>query len=352
MDDTGGGEMEEMEEIEDIREEMEFDFDKAFENMYIPQVGNGRKTSRNYEEYVKCLESLSYEVVTTKEEYLNSKGKTVFLAWCPLRHKICKVLLAIFVCNHNTFCSECKKIRTEKTSLIRYGSKCSLGNKEVREKGKETMMKIYGVKHATQSKEIREKKDETCLDRYGHKCALQNKEVQMKRKETCQEKYGTPHPLLNTEVRKKADETNIKRFGFANVMQNREMFKKQQEIAFTFKDYTLPSGRVIKYQGYEHFCYEELLFKEHICEEDIVTLYNNLENYPFILYEYEGTERVYYPDIYIESQNKIIEVKSTYTYEKDLEVNQAKARACKEMGYNFEFRIYKKNGDIKEVIIL
>jgi hypothetical protein len=42
----------------------------------------------------------------------------------------------------------------------------------------------------------------------------------------------------------------------------------------------------------------------------------------------------------VASINKIIEVKSTWTYNKDLEINTLKANACKNKGYKFEFWIY------------
>jgi len=38
---------------------------------------------------------------------------------------------------------------------------------------------------------------------------------------------------------------------------------------------------------------------------------------PEIWYEFEDKRRRYYPDIYIKSQNKIIEVKSDYTFYKE-----------------------------------
>lgn len=51
----------------------------------------------------------------------------------------------------------------------------------------------------------------------------------------------------------------------------------------------------------------------------------------------------YYPDIYIQSLNKIIEVKSTYTYKIDFDKNLKKAKACKSLGFNFAFMIVDKN---------
>jgi len=59
----------------------------------------------------------------------------------------------------------------------------------------------------------------------------------------------------------------------------------------------------------------------------------------------EDKRRRYYPDIYIKSQNKIIEVKSDYTFHKDYEKNLAKAQGVLALDYDFEFRIYDAKGD-------
>jgi len=52
------------------------------------------------------------------------------------------------------------------------------------------------------------------------------------------------------------------------------------------------------------------------------------------------TTHRYYPDFYIKKDNKIIEVKSIYTYNIDIEKNLLKQKACLDAGYNFEFWIY------------
>lgn len=60
---------------------------------------------------------------------------------------------------------------------------------------------------------------------------------------------------------------------------------------------------------------------------------------PKIEYEFEGKKRRYFPDIWIPKHNLIIEVKSTWTYEKDLEKNLLKKKATEQMGYAFRFVI-------------
>jgi len=57
------------------------------------------------------------------------------------------------------------------------------------------------------------------------------------------------------------------------------------------------------------------------------------------MYTFEGKHRRYYPDIFIPSENLIIEVKSLYTATQDVDRNNAKWEATKSAGYVFELLI-------------
>jgi hypothetical protein len=60
-------------------------------------------------------------------------------------------------------------------------------------------------------------------------------------------------------------------------------------------------------------------------------------------YDITNIERDHHADIFIPSQNKFIEVKSTWIFQKpDVLMKQY---AAKELGYNFEFWIYDKKGN-------
>lgn len=80
------------------------------------------------------------------------------------------------------------------------------------------------------------------------------------------------------------------------------------------KDYTFPSGKTVKVQGYENLALDELLQKYK--EKDIFvgrkTIQDEIGEFTF-LGEDNKIHR-YYPDIYIKSIHTIIEVKSNYTY--------------------------------------
>ena len=87
--------------------------------------------------------------------------------------------------------------------------------------------------------------------------------------------------------------------------------------------------------GFENQALDELLedYKEH-------EIFTDIKDIPEIWYTLNSTNKRYYPDIYIPKDNIIIEVKSTYTYEADIEKNLAKEKACKKAGFNFKFLIY------------
>jgi hypothetical protein len=108
------------------------------------------------------------------------------------------------------------------------------------------------------------------------------------------------------------------------------------------KEYTFPSGNIIRIQGYEHYAINELLQNESVCEAKIIT---GCKNVPIIWYnDNNGKKRRHFVDIYIPSQNRCIEVKSTWTAKLHDGNIMLKQNAAKELGYNYEIWIYNKEG--------
>lgn len=114
-------------------------------------------------------------------------------------------------------------------------------------------------------------------------------------------------------------------------------YDKQEQNGKHFKQYIFPSGDIRNIQGFEHFTLDKLvkIFKE----DDIITKRRDM---PKIVYELNGKEHRYYPDIWIKSINKIIEVKSNWTYKKELIKNIKKALATRKLNYDFEFWFYSR----------
>lgn len=257
------------------------------------------------------------------------------------------------------------KEKIAKTNLKKYGSTCALQNKNVKKKALETMVERYGVEHACQSQEMLDKRVKTYQERYGTDNPLQNKTILEKRKETNRDRYGTdevlknkeileqirqtmiekydaPNPLQVKEIKAKKDATCERLYGNSVIMHVPELFEKKTANAFARKPFTMPSGKIIHYQGYEDVALCELL--KTFSEEDII---NDIKEMPKIMYEIHGKSCRYYADIYLPSQNKIIEVKSLYTYQFQQEKNNCKRNAAIQQGFNFEFWIC----DPKKVVL-
>ena len=115
-----------------------------------------------------------------------------------------------------------------------------------------------------------------------------------------------------------------------------EYANDQLKNSYAYKEFILPSGKIVKLQGYEPIVLADLL--KTYDENDIVISVKDIHNcIGKIHYLHNNVKRSYYPDFYIKSTNTIIEVKSKYTFEKHKEKNLLKEAACKSAGLNFLF---------------
>ena len=154
------------------------------------------------------------------------------------------------------------------------------------------------------------------FNKYGVEYPIQNKIIKEKIKQTCLEKYGVENPTLNKDIQDK-------------------IRQKCHSYHYKYKVYTFPSGKQVKIQGYENLALDELikLYPEN-------NILNDRNDVPKIDYNYNTKQKQYIPDIYLVDHNKVIEVKSTWTYHIELEKNNIKARACIDKGYQYEFWVY------------
>jgi hypothetical protein len=235
-----------------------------------------------------------------------------------------------------------KKIK--QTNLQKYGCEAASQNKIIREKVTQTNLKKFGVKIPTQNKEIYNKIKQTNLEKYGTEQPAQNKEVQDKYKLTCMKKYGVENAAQNKKVKEKAKQTNLEKYGTEHPAQNPEVMERTQKNAKKYKEFKMPSGTIRKVQGYEPFALTTLL--QTYTEEQIKT---DRKDVPRVDYEVDGKKRYYFPDIFLTHENKIIEVKSTWTYKCKADNVKQKADACRAKGFNFEFWVYNAKGERVEV---
>ena len=194
---------------------------------------------------------------------------------------------------------------------------------------KATNIERYSVEHPMKLKNIQEKRNKTMIEKYGVEHPIQNEDIRNKIKNTVLKRYGVEYSIQNQEIRNKIKETMLERYGSEYPFEN-----------YNFKDYILPSGKIIQIQGYENLAIDLLLILGYI-EEEIIT---NRKDVPKIKYQFEDKERKYFPDIYLPNENKIIEVKSEWTYQLWEEKNKTKEKACINQGYLFEFWIFDNKG--------
>ncbi len=203
------------------------------------------------------------------------------------------------------------------TNIKKYGSKCPLNNIMILYKAKKTLFKNYGVKSPLQSNIIKEKIKNSFIN-----------------------KYGVKNPFSSEIIKEKIKRTNNKKYGVNYPNQNIDIYNKNQIKSKKFKEYKMPSGETRKVQGYEPWALDELILKYK--EEEIIT---SRKDIPQIKYIIDEVDHYYYPDIYIPNENKIIEIKSTWTIKFKNDNIEQKAIATKDAGYKYEIWCYdnKKN---------
>jgi len=269
----------------------------------------------------------------------------------------------------NGYCENCSKengkIKIINTNMEKYGVKSYLQSSNIKSQSIQTNLKRYGVEHNSQSEIIKEQKKIKSMEKYGVEYVLQSSIVREQIIKTNLEKYGVENPIQNQEIKNKTKKTNLEKYGVENYFQSEECKQKiinttlkkygvehhsqNAEISelmlkksYLLKKYTLPSGIIIDYQGYENYAFDELLFFEKIKEEDLVT---NRKDVPAIwYYDKNNKKRRHYVDIYIKSQNRCVEVKSTWTNQEKNNVFE-KQKAAHNLGLLYDIWIYDSNGN-------
>ena len=261
------------------------------------------------------------------------------------------------------------KIKKIKTCQINHGVNVSFESNEIKNKIKDSFIKKYGVdnpfkseiikesikntnllkyghENPQQNKDIKQKTINTCLQKYGYENILKLETVIEKRKQICFEKYGTNYPLQSELGKNIFKQTCLRKYGVENPQQFPEIAEKSSTNSYRRKLYTFPSGKQISCQGYEPFALDKLTKDELVNETDIVT---GAKNVPIIWYNDESDKKhCHYVDIFIPSQNRMIEAKSTWTAEKKKDNIFLKQEAGKKLGYLYEIWIYDKKGEIIE----
>lgn len=318
----------------------ELEFIKDLEELKELRYTTSFKVKSIYTKYetvfIKCNNSIK-NLITIIKYYLENKK----LINC----EICNTYGFYFSANYKLTkcCSKSCQIKfrynlSKLGCLKRYGCENPYQSEIIKEKSKQTMLKKYGCENPLQSKEIQDKIKKTLLKKYGVTNPYQTAEA-IKR---CKVAYSNP------KVRLKIKETWLRKYGVDHPMKSIEVYEKQLKSGNLKKHKIILDNVEYNLSGYEPQCLEYLINIENIDPKDIALL--KKDGMPSITYFFNNKNRFYFPDIYIKSQNRIIEVKSGYTYFKNLEKNLAKKSSCVSNGYKFNFYILNRNGTIFNII--
>lgn len=358
----------------------------------------GRKTP--WDEIKKVFLEADCKLLSKRMEYKNDREtKLEFICSCGKRGK-----RSLKQFNKAPHCQACTMEQREETNLEVYGHKNVLASEYGKQKTREFYQKNYGpdIIHNMQVPEIHQKSKDTCMQLYGCEYGFTQPWVYDKIRERNIEKYGVPFTFQNPQelqkardvlferygecfmfklqwVKEKKKQTNVEKYGnevflasedgkammvekYGNAMflhseigkrlmvekygapyamQSRELFEKAMKNTFAYKKYTLPSGQEILVQGYEPFALDDLLNEHGYEEEQIIA--STGKSMPIIDYFFNKKKRKYYPDIFIPSENRIIEVKSDWTMDRDYQKNIAKYLAVIAQGYEMEYWVFDKH---------
>lgn len=233
----------------------------------------------------------------------------------------------------------------KETNISKYGVDCIFKSDNFKEQLKIHNKEKYNTDYYFQSDDCNIKTRDNIREKFGVDNYVQSDDFKNKSKETLLKKYNVTHYSKTDEFSEKFKNTSIKKYGVNHPMQNLSVFEKQQHNSYYFKDYTMPSGKIVRIQGYENLALNELLTQYN--EDDIMVsnreIFNRFGKFEYL---YDNKIKRYYPDIYIISENKFIEVKSKRTFEVSKRQNLAKRDCVLNSGFKFSFWIYGKEKTI------
>ena len=275
-------------------------------------------------------------------------------------------------------CDKCGELKTVSykyyNNNIKNGNYFSCSRKCSNQKVINSNLEKFGVENISQLEEIKNKKKETCLINYGVESPAQNKdildkikismkktyannleEIQNKIKKTNLERYGVEEPNNLDWVKEKIKKTTFDKYGIENVNLLPEIKNKiikanleKYGVEYPIQDLTRTNkGLIIK--RYK----ETNLYYQGSYELDFLNKYYNklkITRGETIKYEINGEIKNYYPDFFIEDFNLLVEIKSTYVWNRHLESNLAKIKHLKDNNINYVLIMDKNSNELNKII--
>ena len=223
--------------------------------------------------------------------------------------------------------NEIKELSKE-SKQAKYNNK----NYNNRNKSKSTCIKKYNVENPQQVEDVRNKTNKTNLKKYGFISAPKNENVKNKTEIYNLNKWGSKCTLHSDLLKDRIKEIFIDKYGVDNPMKNYEIMKKSQITSLRRKTF---NNTELLYQG----SYElDFLIKYY----DKITIKNGKS----LKYLLDSEIKMYHSDFYIPNLNLIVEIKSSYWYNKYLKMNILKEKQCKLLGYNYIIIIDKNYSEL------
>jgi hypothetical protein len=215
----------------------------------------------------------------------------------------------IFISKHGIYtCYKCCNVKNKLTCFQKYG-------------------KFYSA-----TEDYRNKVNTTIVEKYGSEEEYSNF-IRKVSKEKCIEKYGVDNVFQLENIKDKIKQTLGERYGVEHALQSVEFFNKSQKNGLKVKRY---NG--VNYQG--SFELDFLKF----CEQKNIMV----KKHKSIDYKYNDSIRKYFPDFYLPEYNLIVEIKSSYYYQKELDRNLLKEEYSKKSGFDFIFIIDKNYDELSK----
>lgn len=266
---------------------------------------------------------------------LDGEGANGIFTQCTFCNKVSKRSLNYWIKYPNCYCQRAINIARSQR----------LPKEEV-----EALLKRGNVKALSEYKGLNHKMKVECLG-CGHRWAAWA--TNLSRSKSCfhcgqeklrrnnLEKYGVESSIQRSDVIAKRRATMMDKYGVEHALQDKGLFEKNLRSSFKLKKFQL-GKRTVEVQGYEDQALVYVLSKG-VRPRDIEC--GSGSAVPSVPYVWKGKARIYHPDIYVKSLNRIFEVKSKYTYTRGLKLNLAKKAACEAAGYKFTFLIMDGHGN-------
>jgi len=259
------------------------------------------------------------------ETFLESMKEKYGHEWFCCTKAFKEIMLEKYGSEHYVTSDHCKK-----QMMDRFGSEHYVTSDHC----KKQMMDRFGSEHYVTSDHCKKQ----MMDRFGSEHYVTSDHC----KKQMMDRFGSEYFITSQKYR----DYMLKTYGAESAMQCPELFRKAQASSFCRKPYVSPDGKTFMVLGYEGVAIDDILK-----QEGVKTFYAG-EDVEIPVFQYTGDDdktHFYYPDVYLPDENRVIEIKSVYVYNRDPEKTLCKALKVSET-HLFELRLYNHKKEVVEIL--